>query len=74
MLTSSAHYRVEHRYAAPGVATVVPSGAIIIAISGFAMMNDIAVTPSQAMFAHSGSALITPSDRSLTWLEVTLPE
>lgn len=66
-------YRVEQRYCAPGVATAVPPGAIVLAISGFAVMGDVAVTPSQAVFARGGSSLITPSNRSLTWLEATLP-
>jgi mannose-6-phosphate isomerase class I len=74
LLADGAHYRVEQRYAAPGVATAVPSGAIVIPISGFAMMNDVAVTSSRAVFARGGSSLITSSDRSLTWLEATLPE
>ncbi len=73
VLAESAYYRIERRYAAPGVATVVPSGAILLAVSGFAMMNDIAVTSSRAVFAHSGAYLKTPPDQSLTWLETTLP-
>ena len=66
--------RIEQRYLAPGVASAVPPGAIVLAISGFAVMNDVAVTPSQAVFARGGASLITPSNRSLTWLEATLPE
>jgi hypothetical protein len=34
----------------------------------------VAVTPSQAVFARGGASLMTPSNRSLTWLEATLAD
>ncbi|MFN9214282.1 MAG: class I mannose-6-phosphate isomerase [Gemmatimonadota bacterium] len=74
VVADTAQYRLEQRYCAPGVATAVPPGAIVLAISGFGVMGDVAVTPSQAVFARGGASLMTPSNRSLTWLEATLAD
>ena len=73
LVADNAHYRIEQRYAASGSTAMVPAGAIVLAISGFALMADIAVTPSLAVFAHSGSLLTTSADGAVTWLEATLP-
>jgi mannose-6-phosphate isomerase class I len=73
LVADSAYYRVTHCYAAPGATTQVPTGAIVLAIAGSGMMNDIAVTSAQAVFARNGASLTTTSDQPLIWLEATLP-